>query len=359
MNPKITFYPLGNAETILFELGNERKLLIDFADTHTDKPEDKRINLSSELKKHASFDTVVFTHAHEDHVKGAKDFFVFDHASKYQGEGRSKIEELWVSAAFMLDSNLCEDARVIRQEARHRLKEGYGIKVFSEPDAINQWLVSNDLDPDDVSHFIYHAGELLTNDSHNLGDKIQFFIHAPFSDDADDANDRNDSSIVMQIRFLNDNRDTNVFITGDVPHWVLDKVIERSVANDNEEYLYWDIYDIPHHCSYTGLDDERGDEITESTDNIKSFLQKYGNTNGFMVASCRSFVEIGEDDNDPPHIEAKRAYELYASAEKRFFFTMEYENPDNPKPIKFEVKDHGVTEIDECVNILTKSVRAG
>ncbi len=98
------------------------------------------------------------------------------------------------------------------------------------------------------------------------------FVHAPFSEDSDEVEDRNDPSIVLQLRLANFSRTTTIFITGDTPHEILDKIVGRSENGGNENYLYWDIYDIPHHCSHTGLADERGDKITETSDNIKRLL---------------------------------------------------------------------------------------
>ena len=360
MSHNITFYPLGNAETILLELSNDKKMLIDFADTYSGERDDKRIELKKALGSDNSFDVVMFSHAHEDHVKGAKDFFYFEHALKYQEATRKKIEELWVSSAFMLDVGICEDARVIRQEAKYRLKKGKGIKIFAEPDSLNQWLEENGLTTKEVQHLIIHAGTLLDNSMHDLGEDIQFFVHAPFSEDSEDVEDRNDYSIVMQIRILDPFRNTNLFITGDVPYWVLDKIIARSIKKKNSEYLKWDLYDIPHHCSHTGLAEERGDTITQTSEEIECLLSFYGEANGFMVASCRTFDDVGVDDPQPPHIEAKRAYIKHGGSDKQFLTTMEYKNKYNPKPIKLEINDRGIREVRDSVNILTSSPpRAG
>lgn len=49
---------------------------------------------------------------------------------------------LWISATFLLDVKPCEDARVIRQGARYRLKEcgGEGVKIFAAPGSLASWL---------------------------------------------------------------------------------------------------------------------------------------------------------------------------------------------------------------------------
>lgn len=343
MSQKITFYPLGNAESILLELSNGKKILFDFADTHTNEFSDKRIDLTKELSIINTFDVVAFSHAHDDHVKGAKDFFEFDHANKYQGDDRAKIKELWVSSAFILDSDLdSEDARVIRQEARYRLKNGYGIKVFSEPDALDKWLEENDLSSDDSLHPIIHAGTLLDSNTHDLGDEVQFFVHAPFSEDSEEVADKNEPSIVMQIRLKNTSRETNILITGDAPHSVLEKIVTRSEENGNSGYLYWDIYDIPHHCSYTGLSNEKGDYWTTPTEEVKKLLSEYSQPNSIMIAPCKP-IENNSDDNQPPHIEAKRSYEHFSN-NKKFLATMEYPNKSNPKPIRYKIDYLGIQE---------------
>jgi len=348
MSQSITFYPEGNAECILLELGNNKRMLLDYANMHTNDP--RYTNLITSFADIKSFDVVMFSHAHEDHVKGASDFFYFNHALKYQTGNRAKIKELWVSAAFLLDVNPCEDARVIRQEARYRLKEcdGEGIKIFASPNSLDSWLAENELSTDDSAYPIIHAGTLLDNSMHGLGDDVSIFVHAPFSEDSDNVENRNDPSIVLQIRLNNLHQNTDILITGDTPHEVLDKIVERSESNNNDDYLKWDLYDIPHHCSHTGLASERGEKITEPSDNIKRLLGKYGQQNAFLVASCRAFSDVGEDDTQPPHFQAKNAYKRYSQnadgTMKTFFVTSEYQGIINPKPLRLKIDTTGISE---------------
>lgn len=348
MSQSITFYPEGNAECVLLELGNGKRMLMDYANMHGSDP--RYTDLTSSFDDIEAFDVVMFSHPHEDHVKGAADFFYFEHAKKYQVGTRAKIKELWISAAFLLDVNPCEDARVIRQEARYRLKEcnGKGIKIFAEPNSLTKWLEDNDLSTDECDHPIIHAGTLLNRSEHNLGDEVSIFVHAPFSEDADDVDDRNEPSIVLQISLKNEEQHTDILITGDTPHDVLDKIVDRSESNENTDYLKWDLYDIPHHCSHTGLSSERGDNVTEPSENIKRLLGEYGQDNGFLVASCRAFSDVGEDDNQPPHLEAKKAYKKYSKnsdkTETTLFITSEYKGKINPKPLRFKIDKTGIRE---------------
>lgn len=348
MSQKITFYPEGNAECILLDLDNNKRMLIDYANMNS--IDDRYPNLEASFAQVKSFDVVMFSHAHEDHVKGASSFFYLDHAQKYQNGNRAKIKELWVSAAFLLDVNPCEDARVIRQEARYRLKEcrGQGIKIFAAPDSLDSWLMENELSTNDYDHPIIHAGTLLYNSAHGLGDNVSIFVHAPFSEDSDNVENRNDPSIVLQISLSNAGQNTNILITGDTPHEVIDKIVERSEVSGNSDYLKWDLYDIPHHCSHTGLAAERGLDITEPSDNIKRLLGKYGQENAFLVASCRAFADVATGDLQPPHFQSKNAYIKYSKnsdgTAKSFFVTSEYKGMTSPQPLQLKIDEAGISE---------------
>ena len=216
MGQTITFFPEGNAECVLLELNNGKRMLMDYANMHSS--DSRYTDLTESLKNVDTFDVVMFTHPHDDHVKGAADFFYFDHAIKYRTGERAKIKELWISAAFFLDVNPCEDARVIRQEVRYRLKEcgGEGVKIFAAPGSLTSWLEKNELSTNENDHPIIHAGTLLDSSQHDLGDEISIFVHAPFSEDAEDADNRNDPSIVIQIALENAGQTTNLFITGPI-----------------------------------------------------------------------------------------------------------------------------------------------
>lgn len=345
MSQTITFYPLGNAETCLLELTDGKKLLFDYAQMCSNATDDNRYDIQKALSDISEFEVVMFSHAHEDHVKGASDFFYLNHAKKYQADDRAKIKELRVSAAFLLDTDLenQSDAKIIRDEARFRLKEKNGIKIFSDPDTLTSWLETQNINYEDIEHLIIHAGETITLPDCN---ELQFFVHAPFSDDSDDVQDKNDPSIVLQLRLFNNERETNILITGDTKYSVLDKIVDISKANNNEDYLIWDIYDIPHHCSYTGLNEkhEKGDRIIEPTENVKWLLSQ-AQKRAVMIASCEKITE----STSPPHIAAKRSYEKYTPNDVSFIATMEHISFKNnkPTPIVLKVDQFGITHKKE------------
>src|SRR5258706_12233173 len=109
--PKLTFYPLGNADCCLVDLADGKKLLFDYADTRCrDDEEDKRIDLLAELRRNLiaanrkDFDVVAFSHLDEDHTCRATEFFYLQHDAKYQSDDRIKINELWVPSAVIIEA---------------------------------------------------------------------------------------------------------------------------------------------------------------------------------------------------------------------------------------------------------------
>ena len=143
----IIFFPVGNADTCLLATDDERLLLFDFAAPKNQGDDDKRIDLAEELRNRLAeagrddFDVVSFSHLDTDHFsRGLPSSFTLEHAKKYQGEGRVHIKEMWVPAAAIVESRWeqSEEGRIVQAEARHRLKEGKGIRVISEPKGSRQ-----------------------------------------------------------------------------------------------------------------------------------------------------------------------------------------------------------------------------
>lgn len=334
----MTFYPIGNAETCLLELENKTKILFDYASVYTGDENDDRYDIQKELSKIEKFNIVMFSHAHKDHTKGASDFFYLDHAKKYQSDDRKKFDELWVSSAFLIDTDLeaMSDAKIIRNEARYRLKNGYGIKVFAEPSSLSDWLEQQEIDYEDVKHLIVHAGQII-EDKAVFGENVQIFVHAPFSKDSEEVQDKNDPSIVLQVRLENNKQITNILITGDTPHEILDKIVDISKSNKNEDRLSWDVYDIPHHCSYTGLNEKEDDKVIP-TENVKWLLEQ-SCKNAIMIASCDKITDV----SSPPHLIAKEAYIQNTKDDVKFYSTMEHLDSGKPTPIVLNIDQFGVT----------------
>ncbi len=201
---KLTFYPLGNADCCKIDLSNDQKLLFDYAHTRDGEDEnDTRIDLAKVLREDLEaderdyFDVVAFTHADDDHIRGSSDFFYLEHAKKYQNGGRINIKELWVPAAMITEEGSEDEARILRSEARFRLKQGKGIRVFSRPERLKEWLEKEGLTIEDRKSLITDAGQLVPGfDKSTEG--VEFFVHSPFAAHVNDKlEDRNESSLIL------------------------------------------------------------------------------------------------------------------------------------------------------------------
>jgi hypothetical protein len=362
---KISFYPVGNGDTSQVVLENKRRLLFDYRHLRTSEDEDcgPEINLSERLRKQLkdadrdSFDVLVLTHLDDDHIANSTEFFWLQHAEKYQGDGRIKIDELWVPAAVILEEAGAEDQSeefvLWRQEARHRLKAGEGIRVFSRPDKLKDWLEANDLTLESRQHLITDAGQLAPGFTLDE-DGVEFFCHSPFIKHADEGDDlRNGASLIFNVRFKAGDQTFDYLAVGDTTWDVLEDIVETTKSHGNDDRLAWDLYNIPHHCSYLALSDDKGASETVPKPLVKELLLK-GKEGAYIVSSScpiRSTKE-GREQVQPPHVQAKQCYvkHLDEVGGTQFLVTMEEPNEDKPEPIEFEIGASGISRIKRAVS---------
>ncbi|MGB0398942.1 hypothetical protein, partial [Stenotrophomonas sp.] len=269
---QVIFYPVGNGDTTQIILDNGKRVLFDFRHKQCAEEESTpEIDLKAALKKDLadagkeSFDVVAFTHADNDHIEGSTDFFWLEHAKVYHGDGRIKIDQLWVPAAMLLEEatqeQQSEEFVLLRQEARHRLLEGKGILVFSQPEALMEWLEPK----------LEARGEALTARDHlfvDAGtvvpgftlqeDNVEFFCHSPFVEHCDDGDIiRNSAALVFNVRLQADGRTYDYLEVGDADYCDLERIVGITKYHGNEDRLAWDLFNIPHHCSYKALGAEK------------------------------------------------------------------------------------------------------
>lgn len=356
----LTFFPLGSADSILIQNVDEKLILFDYANMRdsSDKS-DKRADLPTLLRQrliHAGkdgFDVVAFTHLDEDHIKGSSEFFYFEWAKKYQSDDRKRIDELWVPAAAIIEKGLDGEKGVIRAEAQYRLEKGEGIKVFSRPDALKDWLESKGLSIKDRESCIVDAGQLVPGFKQE-DDGLEFFVHSPYAIREEDGDllDRNRDSIVVHVTFNVNGQLTKAFLASDIDHEALEKIVKISKHHGNEERLEWDIYKLPHHCSYLGLGPDKGTEQTKPTETVKEFVEEYAQRRAIIVSTSDPIPETSTDGENPPH---KPAANYYKSAKKtfegEFMVTMETPSKTTPKPIEIGVSENGATVIKNAAPV--------
>ena len=316
----LRYYPVGCADTTLIELPDNRLVLVDFADYgDPDDASNKRIELSEALRERldelgrTDIDAVAFTHLDDDHCHGAGDFFWFQHAEKYQSKDRIKIKELWVPAAAITEEGSKDDGRIIRQEARHRLKEGKDIRVFSRPQRLKDWLEANGLTLEKRQALITDAGKLIPGYSVTGPECVEFFVHSPFAkrQDENTVEDRNGDLFAFQAHFVIGGSDTYSLHFSDARHETLTDIVDITKYHKREERLKWDIAKAPHHCSYLSLSDDKGKDKTKPVPNVEWLWEKQGQQGAMMISSSKPIPLPGtaeDKDVQPPHRQAANYY---------------------------------------------------
>lgn len=339
--PTVTFFPLGNADCCRVDLDNGQKLLFDYANMRcADDPEDLRIDLPTVLledlgeAERDSYDVVAISHLDNDHICGSSEFFYLEHAAKYQGEDRVRIAELWVPAAVIIEEGCVDEAKIIQAEARHRLIEGEGIRVFSRPVKLEEWLKKQGLTIEDRQHLITDAGQIVPGFSKNLNG-VEFFVHSPFASRLEDGTlvDRNIDSLVLQATFVVDKVETKLMLSADVTYEALAEIVTITEYHDRGERLEWDIFKLPHHCSYLSLGPEKGKTKTEPVDEVKKLFEDYGQSKSTVVSTSWP-IPTDDSDPQPPH---RQAANYYKGAVDRLMVTMEHPKVSAPAPLVFTI----------------------
>ncbi len=358
MTAKMTFFPVGNADTTLIELANERMVLCDYADKGDKKdPYESRIDLPKELRKILDqknrnyFDVVAFSHLDDDHIHGFSDFFHLEFADKYQTPGRIKIKTLWVPAAAITEEGCDDYSRTLRDEARYRLKQGKGIRVFSRPEKLRDWLHSHGIRLEDRASLITDAGKIAPDFELTGEDKAEFFIHSPFGWRLDEnrVEDRNNDSLCFQVTFAEGSSTTQALFFADCDYDALGDIVDITRKHKNDARLRWDIYKSPHHGSYLSIGEDKGIDVTSPTEKVKWLLETQGQSGGVIVSSCNPTPIKGSDDDksaQPPHRQALNYYsnvKYMKDGKKRV--TMEFPNTSKPKPSVVEISVFGAALI--------------
>ena len=353
--PRLTFFPLGNADCCLIDLANGKKILFDFADKRdlNDK-QDKRCDLPQELRADLKaadrdyFDAVAITHLDNDHYRGASEFFWLEHAGKYQGKDRIRINMLWVPAAVLTEDPKTlkdDEARILQKEAQHRFKNGERIRVFSRPERLAEWCERNGVDLKARKDCITNAG-WPAPDFSLLRDGVEFFVHSPFAYRLDESNleDRNSDSIVMQAKFLVGQIETKVLLMADTVQERLSDIVDITKSHGREHRLAWDVAKLPHHCSYLSLAEpgEKGTDKTVPLDNIRWLYEEQRQPGGIVVSTSWPIPTKGstEDEcNDPPHRQAAAYYkeDVVDSSDSEFLVTMSHPSEASPKPLVIDI----------------------
>ncbi|MBW2738451.1 MAG: hypothetical protein JRE64_06270, partial [Deltaproteobacteria bacterium] len=245
---------------------------------------------------------------------------------------------------------------------------GKGIQVFSKPEKLKDWLEENDLTLDSRKHLITDAGQIVPGFM-LANDGIEFFCHSPFIKHVDEGEDlRNEAALVFNIRFKVGSNTFDYFAVGDSQWEVLEDIVNISKKHNNADRLEWDLYNIAHHCSYLALSDDKGDTETTPKPFVEELLLS-GKEGAYGVSSSKPIEDTkeGREQQQPPHIQAKKCYERYLKKIEgaKLMVTMEEPNTDKPEPLIFNIDSNGISiggkAIIPAVSIITSkpAPRAG
>ena len=178
-------------------------------------------------------------------------------------------------------------------------------------------------------------------------DGAEFFCHSPFIKHCEGGDViRNTAALVFNIRLLAGNNKFDYLEIGDACWEDLEDIVRITKFHKNDDRLAWDLINIPHHCSYKSLSDEKGKEETEPKPLVKELLLA-GKQDSYIVSCSKPVVDVKEsyDQIQPPHIQARKAYERYLKEVKgrKFLVTMAEPNATKPEPLVFDVTAGGMS----------------
>lgn len=346
----IKYYPVGNGDTSLIKLDNNVTVVTDcrireVADDIFDVKED----LLENLEKRSGIpytDLFILTHPDNDHCGGFSKHYYKGAPGKYDNDKEDHadkiiIDEIWVTSYIFRD-DLCDDATYLKEEVERRQK----LYISGDPkrnDKGNRLvLIGYDEDAKFENVPAHIPGDVVTEINGNTLENFSFFIHGPFKKglvDAQAISDRNASSIVYQARFLDENENflCRAMHSGDADHNRWELIKSKSEEKSNEDSLAWDIFQAPHHCSWSFFNDTpQAENVTPKESSLE--ILDYMETNAKVVATCK---EIKNNEDNPPHFKAKQEY-VKKVGESNFINSHDhFEKHD--LPIVFEINDFGHT----------------
>jgi hypothetical protein len=150
---------------------------------------------------------------------------------------------------------------------------------------------------------------------------------------------RNEASLVLMATLVDDDQETNLLLSADTTHEVWADIVNISKYKGNQDRLAWDIFKLPHHCSYKSLGPEKGKTETEPIAEVKWLLDQ-GQTRGIIISSSKVIPET--DETQPPHFQAAAVYKKLAKEiDGEFIVTMEHPTKSAPDKLIIKISGNG------------------
>lgn len=348
------FWPVGNGDAVTIAVDADTVIQIDI--NHYEKADhehDDRVPVVDRLVEclpHAEGDdrprlsVLAITHHDEDHCSGFERLI-----------DEVDVDELWVTLRTFVevgDDGLTEVGEAVydevcdRREAEidahargERAEPGKRLRIIGNADVIStpEW---NGF----PKELLTSAGQLVpTVNGEDRTDVVEVFVHTPFRSDTEEGS-RNSSSMGVQVQLHGEERTTRVLLLGDLEHSQIEAFVDQTKANDNEEYLEWDILLGPHHCSRNAIRRQEGDEWVDA--DAAEDLKRYAASDATVVLSARSFDDVGDGDVQPPHTDAREVYESIVGKDA-VVHTADYANGSESDPVTLTWDESGSVEVGE------------
>lgn len=355
-NPIIKYYPVGNGDMSLITLKDRTSILVD---CNIRNCEDEDIfDAKSDLLDSIQYDNgvpyvdvFILTHGDQDHCRGFTKHFYQGAPEEYtdadKEEGLIRVDTMWFSPMISEQhSNDDEDAYQQEAERRIALHRSEDRKKDDPGNRIKIIGYDDNTDYSDLNHLRAVPGDTVKRFNDRDQSLFSIFIHAPFKEHLESLGDdkKNSTSIVFQAQFLN-STDSGSFLGlamfgGDSDHTSWCIILEKTKKYKNEHALEWDLFLSPHHCSWSFFND-RPQEDNPDPQKTSLEVLDYRRSNAKVIASSK---EILDNDDNPPHYEARRQY-VKKVTENNFLNTETYIVVNKiPQPIIFEITQQGVAK---------------
>jgi hypothetical protein len=272
MDPRITYFPVGNGDCALITLSDNTQIIIDCNTTAeaSDENEPSCYDVHQHLLdfgkkldgKIPHVDVFVLTHTDQDHCRGFPTTFYTGDPAKYtvkhSKEDLILIDELWFTHRIFAvhEGPLSDWAKAFRKEAQRRIdlhlanspasnKAGNRIRVVGH---------SNNPAYQGLGDLVITPGNYIDVIDRKQKKDFRFFVHAPFRKEVDSKlAERNDTSVVLQACFDvgGTERAGLAMFGGDAGAAIWSKILELS----EDETLECDLFLAPHHCSWSFFSD--------------------------------------------------------------------------------------------------------
>ena len=116
--------------------------------------------------------------------------------------------------------------------------------------------------------------------------------------------------------------------------WV--EIVNLTRKYKRDERLEWDVFKLPHHCSYLSLGPDKGKTKTIPHKKVAWLYEEQGHDHGIVVSMSNPIPD--EDTDQPPHMQAANYHRDTATNRVgQFIVTMEHPSAAAPEPLIIKI----------------------